>query len=59
MLEDSANRPQVVSIIAQSLSSRDPHHVREACDAFGVLWRLTGCVNFSFEDHQLNSTLSR
>lgn len=44
MLEESTKRPQVVSIIAQGLSTRDSQLLREACDAFGVLWRLTGPV---------------
>ncbi|KAI0803164.1 Dopey, N-terminal-domain-containing protein [Irpex lacteus] len=40
-LENSARHPQVVSVISQSLTCRDSRRMREACDAFGVLWRLT------------------
>ncbi|KAI0690744.1 Dopey, N-terminal-domain-containing protein [Cytidiella melzeri] len=40
-LESSARYPQVVSVVSQSLTCKDPQHMREACDAFGVLWRLT------------------
>ncbi|KAI0095247.1 Dopey, N-terminal-domain-containing protein [Irpex rosettiformis] len=40
-LENSAQHPQVVSVISQSLTCKDSQRVREACDAFGVLWRLT------------------
>ncbi|KAJ3545543.1 hypothetical protein NM688_g5613 [Phlebia brevispora] len=40
-LETSSKCPQVVSIISQSLTSKDVREVRETCEAFGVLWRLT------------------
>lgn len=58
-LENASSCPQVVSIISQSLNSERPHDVREACEAFGVLWRLTGDVshNFSAPDILTNNVL--
>ncbi|GJE86225.1 Dopey, N-terminal-domain-containing protein [Phanerochaete sordida] len=40
-LENAAGSQQIVAIISQSLTSQDSLEVREACEAFGVLWRLT------------------
>ena len=41
-LERLNTQPLVESVIAQSLSSRHPSELQDACEAFGVLWRLTG-----------------
>lgn len=43
-LENTAGSQQVVPIISQSLSSQNTLEVRENCEAFGVLWRLTGAT---------------
>ena len=45
-LENTVGSQQIVAIISQSLSSDNALDVRDACEAFGVLWRLTGmfCV---------------
>lgn len=41
-LEKSSRTPHVESLIAKSLSARQSEEAQEACEAFGVLWRLTG-----------------
>ena len=41
-LENTVGSQQIVAIISQGLSSENTADVREACEAFGVLWRLTG-----------------
>ena len=41
-LERLSTQPHVESVIAQSLSVRQVSELQEACEAFGVLWRLTG-----------------
>ena len=43
-LEVSASQPQIVSIISKALASQHIDAVRESCEAFGVLWRLTGTL---------------
>ncbi|KAI0375501.1 hypothetical protein BV20DRAFT_986250 [Pilatotrama ljubarskyi] len=40
-LERLCKHPHVEAVIAQSLSSRKTEELQDACDAFGVLWRLT------------------
>ncbi|KAI1794036.1 Dopey, N-terminal-domain-containing protein [Ganoderma leucocontextum] len=40
-LERLGTQPHVESVIAQSLSARLPSELQDACEAFGVLWRLT------------------
>ncbi|KAH9948184.1 Dopey, N-terminal-domain-containing protein [Amylocystis lapponica] len=40
-LESISRSPHVESVIAQNLSSRNSQAVQDACEAFGVLWRLT------------------
>ncbi|KAH9858301.1 Dopey, N-terminal-domain-containing protein [Lenzites betulinus] len=40
-LERLSKQPHVESVIAESLSSRQPGDLQDACEAFGVLWRLT------------------
>ncbi|RPD65070.1 hypothetical protein L227DRAFT_519769 [Lentinus tigrinus ALCF2SS1-6] len=40
-LERLGTQPHVESVIAQSLSARQSHELQSACEAFGVLWRLT------------------
>ncbi|THH33130.1 hypothetical protein EUX98_g1019 [Antrodiella citrinella] len=41
LLERSSNTAHIESIISQTLSTNDPYDMQEACEAFGVLWRLT------------------
>jgi hypothetical protein len=41
-LESSVKKPDVESILAQSMTSPESRNVSEAYEAFGVLWRLTG-----------------
>lgn len=41
-LERLGTQPHVESVIAQSLSARHPTELQDACEAFGILWRLTG-----------------
>lgn len=41
-LQRLGTQPHVESVIAQSLSARLPVELQDACEAFGVLWRLTG-----------------
>ncbi|KAI9057020.1 hypothetical protein FKP32DRAFT_1598504 [Trametes sanguinea] len=40
-LQRLSKHPYVESIISQALASRQPADFQEACEAFGVLWRLT------------------
>ncbi|EJF67133.1 hypothetical protein DICSQDRAFT_151482 [Dichomitus squalens LYAD-421 SS1] len=40
-LERLSSQPHVESAIAQSLSARPADELQDACEAFGVLWRLT------------------
>ncbi|KAI0361079.1 hypothetical protein OH77DRAFT_1391372 [Trametes cingulata] len=40
-LERLCKQPHVEAVIAQSLSARKPDELQDACEAFGVLWRLT------------------
>ncbi|KAI0348103.1 hypothetical protein BDW22DRAFT_1350250 [Trametopsis cervina] len=40
-LESRARHPQVVSVVSESLTCKDLRRMREAYDAFSVLWRLT------------------
>ncbi|KAI0718921.1 Dopey, N-terminal-domain-containing protein [Cerioporus squamosus] len=40
-LERLSTQPHVESVIAQSLSSRQSQELQDACEAFGVLWRLS------------------
>ena len=41
-LDRISTQPHVESVIAQSLHARQPGELQDACEAFGVLWRLTG-----------------
>ncbi|KAH8099733.1 Dopey, N-terminal-domain-containing protein [Cristinia sonorae] len=41
LLERSFKTAHVESIISQTLSMLDPEQLQEACEDFGVLWRLT------------------
>lgn len=43
-LENTVGSQQIVALISQSLSSDKVADVRDACEAFGVLWRLTGTI---------------
>lgn len=43
-LENTVGSQQIVALISQSLSSDKVADVRDACEAFGVLWRLTGMI---------------
>lgn len=47
-LENTVGSQQIVAIVSQSLSSDNAVDVREACEAFGVLWRLTGISAFIY-----------
>ncbi|RDX51932.1 hypothetical protein OH76DRAFT_1400831 [Lentinus brumalis] len=40
-LERLSSQSHVESVIAQSLSARQSQELQDACEAFGVLWRLT------------------
>ncbi|KAI0334441.1 hypothetical protein GY45DRAFT_1318466 [Cubamyces sp. BRFM 1775] len=40
-LERLSKHPHVEAVISQSLSVRRPSELQDACEAFGVLWRLT------------------
>lgn len=42
LLESSTSHSHVESIIAQQMNSPKPKLAKEAQEAFGVLWRLTG-----------------
>lgn len=41
-LERLSKQPHVEAVISQSLSATQPAELQDACEAFGVLWRLTG-----------------
>ncbi|KAI0756510.1 Dopey, N-terminal-domain-containing protein [Daedaleopsis nitida] len=41
LLERLSTHPHVESVIAESLCSRQSAELQNACEAFGVLWRLT------------------
>lgn len=47
-LDKISNSQHIESVIAKSLSAQDVTTVQEACEAFGVLWRLTGIQNCKF-----------
>ncbi len=48
-LERLGAQPYVESVIAQSLSARLPTELQDACEVFGVFWRLTGmCHHLSY-----------
>ncbi|OJT08448.1 Protein dopey [Trametes pubescens] len=40
-LERLSRQPHVEAVISQSLSATQPTELQDACEAFGVLWRLT------------------
>ncbi|KAI0639909.1 Dopey, N-terminal-domain-containing protein [Trametes polyzona] len=40
-LERMSRQPHVEAVISRSLSTRQPSELQDACEAFGVLWRLT------------------
>lgn len=46
-VERISTSPHIESIISQQLASQNSQRVQEACEAFGVLWRLTGMQNHS------------
>ncbi|TCD67610.1 hypothetical protein EIP91_012242 [Steccherinum ochraceum] len=41
LLEQSSKSSHVESLISQTLSTQDPEEMEDACEVFGVLWRLT------------------
>lgn len=46
-LERLSTQHHVESVIAESVSFRQPNNLQDACEAFGVLWRLTGTLQMS------------
>jgi len=50
MLEKTVKRPQVESIIAQSLTSAQADMIQEVYEAFGVFWRLIGMFYTFFDE---------